>query len=357
MPLTRILFAALLCGTVLAQQTETPQDDQFRISTTVDVVTTPVLVTDRDGGWVHGLPPQVFHLYDNDKEQNIKVDVTYVPISLVIVMEASSRVESVLNQMKKVGTLVQPLMIGDQGEAAVIAYDHRVRVLQEFTSDGAKIQSEINKLNVGSMSSRMVDAVYEGTRLLRSRPANRRRILLLVGETRDFGSAGRARETLLSLQLNNVVFYGVDVSRVVTTVTQKPPTPRPDNRPPAMVPMPAGVAPTPTSVMQTYGTQGGRAEFIPLMVELLRDVKAVFKDNPVELFTKGTGGNELGFVRQRGLEDAISRIGEELHSQYLISYNPNNKDEGGFHKIIVQVEGHQEYKVQTRPGYWLAPKQ
>jgi hypothetical protein len=78
--------------------------------------------------------------------------------------------------------------------------------------------------------------------------------------------------------------------------------------------------------MQTYGTQGGRAEFVPLMIELLRDVKSVFKDNPVELFTKGTGGGEFGFVRFRGLEDAIGRIGEELHSQYLISYNPNNKE-------------------------------
>jgi hypothetical protein len=109
--------------------------------------------------------------------------------------------------------------------------------------------------------------------------------------------------------------------------------------------------------MQTWGTQGARAEFLPLMIELLRDVKAVFKDNPVELFTKGTGGQEYGFVKQRGLEDAVARIGEELHSQYLISYNPNNKDEGGFHKIQVLISGRPDYKILTRPGYWLQVKQ
>jgi len=152
-------------------------------------------------------------------------------------------------------------VIGEAGEAAVITYDHRVRVVQEFTSDADKVTQAVKKLTPGSMSSRLVDAVYEGTRLLRSRPANRRRIMLMVGETRDFGSQGSARETLMSLQLNNVVFYGVDVSRVVSTLTARQPAPRPDPFPPASKPLPGGVAPTPNNVMQTYGTQGGRAEF------------------------------------------------------------------------------------------------
>jgi len=35
----------------------------------------------------------------------------------------------------------------------------------------------------------------------------------------------------------------------------------------------------------------------------------------------------------RRLEEAIQRIGEQLHSEYLISYSPNNKIEAGFHQI------------------------
>ena len=35
----------------------------------------------------------------------------------------------------------------------------------------------------------------------------------------------------------------------------------------------------------------------------------------------------------------------------------DNKDEGGFHQIVVDVTGHPEVKrTQTRPGYWLATK-
>jgi VWFA-related protein len=263
----------------------------------------------------------------------------------------------VLPQIQRtLASLLQPLMIGDQGEAAIVAYDHRIRTMQEFTSDPDKIAQAVKRIQPGSMSSRLVDAVYQGAFMLRGVRKERRRIMLLIGETRDFGSSGRLRETLMTLQLSNVVFYSVDVSRMVTTLTQKAPVGRPDNNPPAMHPLPPGVAATPNTVMQTWGTQGGRAEFLPLMIELFRDAKAIFKDNPVEAFTKGTGGMELGFIKQRGLEDAINRIGEELHSQYLISYNPNNKDEGGFHKMQVQVAGHQEFKVLTRPGYWLATK-
>jgi VWFA-related protein len=359
MSVFRVCATALLCGALPAQQSQIDSNSvpDLTIRTTVDVVTTPATVYDRNGAYVQGLQPEQFHLFDNDKEQNIKVDVTYVPISIVIVLEASSRVEAVLPQVQRtLGSVIQPLVIGEQGEMALVAYDSRIRVMQEFTSDSDKITQAVKKITPGSLSSRMVDGVFDATRLLRNRPQNRRRIMLLIGETRDFGSAGRAREALLNLQLNNIVFYAVDISRVVTTVSQKGPTPRPDLNPPAMHPLPSSVPATPNTVMQTWGTQGARAEFVPLMIELFRDVKAIFKDNPVELFTKGTGGNEYGFVRQRGLEDAFARIGEELHSQYLISYTPNNKEEGGFHKIAVEVERHPDYRVLARPGYWLATK-
>ena len=43
----------------------------------------------------------------------------------------------------------------------------------------------------------------------------------------------------------------------------------------------------------------------------------------------------------------------ELHSQYIITYNPNNKDEGGWHDIKVTVS-RSDSKVRARPGYWMA---
>ncbi len=369
----RFVLITLVCGLVVAQQQEPPvrvnqpaqaqtvgsePDVQPPIVVRVEVMQTPVLVFDRDGNYVNGIHADQFRLFDNDREQNISVDVSFTPISLVICVQANAHVEGLLPQVKKIGNLVGPLIIGDQGEAAVIAYDHRIRTMQEFTSDPQKITDAVKKITPGSMSNRMVDAVSVATRMLSNRPKNRRRIIVLLGETRDLGSETRSKEVLMSMQLNNVSFYGVDMSRFITTLTAPPPVPRPNTLPPAMANLPPSAVSSPTTVAQTKGENGGRAEFIPLMIEIFRDAKAIFKDNPVEVFTKGTGGSEFGFHSGRTLEDAMQRVGEELHSEYTITYTPNNRDEGGFHTVKVAVLGHPEVKrVQTRPGYWIAPRQ
>jgi len=355
------MAAGMLAAALCAQQPDGAASTDAApelpsIKTTVDVVIAPVTVLDRDDNYVDGLRPDQFRLFDNEKEQKIKVDVAFQPISLVVAVQASDRVESVLPQIQRAGVLLAPVVFGDQGEAAVLAFDSRIREMQGFTSDPDKVTDALKKIHPGSSQSRMIDAVDTAVRMLRSRPQNRRRVILLISETRDRSSEGRVRETLINAQLYNVSLYTVDISRVVTSIMARPDPGRPDNRPPAMTPMPSGVPATPNTVMQTKGTEGGSAQFVPLMVEIFKDAKSIFVHNPAEVFTKGTGGEQFGFVKQRGLEDAISKIGAELHSQYLISYNPSNKDEGGFHEISVDVIGRRDLKTRTRPGYWLASK-
>jgi hypothetical protein len=114
-----------------------------------------------------------------------------------------------------------------------------------------------------------------------------------------------------------------------------------------------GQASTPTTDYQNYGP--GLAQFGPLLQEIYKDTKRVFVDTPSEVFAKGTGGDEYFFVKQKGLEDAVQRISQEIRSQYLISYNPNNKNEPGFHSISVTVDNPRYPRsiAKTRPGYWL----
>jgi hypothetical protein len=58
-----------------------------------------------------------------------------------------------------------------------------------------------------------------------------------------------------------------------------------------------------------------------------------------------------GSMALRTPSSASARI---FTASIMISYNPNNKDEGGFHQISVQVAGRKDLKVRTRPGYFLA---
>ncbi|MEI9972474.1 MAG: hypothetical protein WDO73_10720 [Ignavibacteriota bacterium] len=122
-----------------------------------------------------------------------------------------------------------------------------------------------------------------------------------------------------------MLVYFVDMSHIVGKLTTPPPDPRPDPLPPASHPLGGGVPSTPTTVDQAYGTNGGSADAIPLMMEIFRDVKNIFKVSAATAFTKGTGGEQFPFTTSHGLEQAISRIGDEIHSQYLITYTPNNR--------------------------------
>jgi VWFA-related protein len=346
----RSLFVGLLSAYVALSQ----EPPAFRA--TVNVVVAPTTVVDRQGNYVNDLKPSDFQLLDNGKAQNIKVDVSFIPISLVVAIQANSAVESILPKIKKIGSLLQGELTGEQGEVAILSFDHRLEVREDFTTDGDKIEQALQKIRPGSSSSRMIDAVIQSVRMLQKRPDNHRRVLLLISETRDRGSEGRVRDALQALQFANVAVYTVNINRLVTTVMGKAQPPRPDPIPPTARPLPAGVPPTPSAAAQVSGNATNSANFIPLGVEIFRQVKSIFVDNPVEVFTKWTGGEERHFVSQRDLERAVAQIGDVLHSQYILSYSPNNKEEGGFHEIQVSVLSRPDLKVRTRPGYWMAAK-
>jgi VWFA-related protein len=366
---TRLFTVTLLCGLLLAQQQQPPQQQQTQpppvedpdtvIRTEVNAVQTPVWVYDRKGNYVDGLTQEKFRIFDNGREQNITgVDVAFAPISMVICVQANANVEKMLPAINRIGNLIQPHILGEAGEAAVIAYDSRVRTLQEFTHDGDKITAAVKKINPygGSTNQHMIDAISEATRQLRSRRKDNRRVILVIGERRDLGSEVRGREALIDMQLANVTFYSINMSQIMEKLTAPAPDPRPDVIPPAAMPMPSNTPATPTTVMQTYGTQGDSAQFMPLLIEIYRDAKAIFKANPVDVFAKGTGGEEFSYVRARGLEQAIEDMGEVLHAQYTITYTPNNRDEPGFHEIAVDVVDPNAHSVRSRPGYWLGAK-
>src|SRR5437764_6309597 len=114
MPASRSFLASLLCLVILpsvtpaqqvpsdaASENNPPTTQQPRFVGGVNEVVTPVTVTDHDGNLINGLQAYQFHLTDNGKEQDIHVDVSYEPISLVVAIQANQGVESILPQVRK----------------------------------------------------------------------------------------------------------------------------------------------------------------------------------------------------------------------------------------------------------------
>ncbi len=329
-----------------------PQDDPYRIVQDVVNIVVPVTVRGPSGTPVGGIRSQQFRLFDMGRLQDIRVDADYLPVSLVMVVQANSRAEGAVERVKKTPALIQSLIIGEQGEAAVLAFDHRKQVKCEFTNDYEKLKKGIEDIKIGSSTAALNDAAMTAINMLRQRPGNRRRVMLLIAETRDSGSELSTREVVNYAELHNVQVYAVNITQVLKQFTSRPQPPRPEPIPPEARGLYPGTVNTPTTVAQITGGQGGSAQFVPLLEELYRGVKGIFWKNPQEALVAATGGREFNFATLRGLEEALSALGEELHSQYILSYTPSTRDEGGYHEIRVVVDGYDPKWVKHRPGYF-----
>ncbi len=206
------------------------EHDSSLIRVHVRSVLVPTTVFDPDGhGYQNGLLPNEFELTDNGKPQKITAEFLQLPMSVVLVVQANSEVEPVLGTLKKAGVLLQGLVTGQDSDAAVISFDHRIQHLQDFTNDPAKLDDAMQKLTAGSSTARLNDAVLAADRMLRAHdPQNhRRRVIILVSRNLDKGSESKLQETAHQMQFDNVIVYAVDISRAYTALMKKPDYPRP----------------------------------------------------------------------------------------------------------------------------------
>lgn len=318
----------------------------------VRYVLVPTTVLDPDGhGYVNGLSTGDFELFDNGKPQKISADFSQQPLSVVLAVQANSDVEPVIPMLRKTGMLLHGLVTGGEGDVAVLAFDHRMQVLQDFTSDPDKLDDAMQKLTAGSSTAALIDAVLKADQMLkRHDPQNvRRRVIVLLSRNIDKGSQAHLQETVRDMQFDNIIVYPVDISKARTAFFKKPDYPRPANGgvPPEALPNTRN----PGATSQTDVAQQQTGNLLNAVPPIARSIRDIFKRTPAEAFAYFTGGKRYSFATENGLEAAVTDIGKDLNSQYLLSYSPNNKDEPGFHTIKVSVD-RPGLVIRTRPGYW-----
>jgi VWFA-related protein len=298
---------------------------QDSIRTNVHLVLVPTTVTDKKGLLIDGLSVDDFVVTDDGVKQKVHMDTSdtvLAPVSLVVLIQSSGISTPALARIKLVGAMIQPVVIGERGQAAVIAYDTDVRTFQEFTSDGGKIRAAFENIEPRTIKqAKMIDAVIEGMKMLDTRPENYRRIMIVMGESRDRGSKHKLAEAVEMAQRAGVVIYSLTYSAQGEAWTSSS-----ENAPP----MPGG------------------PDYIGAIGELAR----MGKTNDADAFAKATGGRHLSFLKLGSLEAVISRTGEEIHSQYLLSFVPQESKNMGLHHIDVHVTKFPDAIVRARPGYW-----
>jgi VWFA-related protein len=336
-----------------------PKDVQSKLKVQVALVNTPVTVRNGRGEMIHNLEAGDFQITDNGAAQQIShFDLGGDPISLAILIETSSRIETMLPEIRKTGILFTQTVMGPSGEAAVVSFNDSVDKLQDFTTNSDLIENTISQLAAGTSGSKLYDAVAVGVEMLSGRPLGtaekpgRRRVLLILAEATDVGSETKLGEVLRQAQLANVTIYSVGLSTTRAELQAKPKAPQRPNLPVGTMPGPPGVPQTPTSEENRYGN----IDLLAAAVWAVQHVHDQVKDHALEVAATATGGAHLATFKDRSIEKAIDEIGGELHSQYTISYTPTGADRPGYHEIKVKLVQAKlkDLKVRARPGYYLA---
>lgn len=333
------LVVALACALVCSGRA------QFR--STVSLVVAPTTVTDAKGRYVDGLTTADLALYDNNVLQPIQMDWMMYPISLVVVVQTSANSGAVIDKLGGSGILFTQLLAADAGETAVVSFSDRVLVHQEFTSDPESVIHALRMLRKEGDTARMLDGMRQALGMLAARPAARRRIVLMIGEKRDRDSAAKLPEVMELVQRLNATVYWLTWSPFLQPYTVKPKTAE-DLKPEAERIKVRQCATCPPPDTTPVPPDFGPGSLLYGIGELFH----MAKPDLSQLFTATTGGRSLGFLKKNALEHAIQLVGEEVHRQYILSFEAKGGEPGKFHAIRVRVIDRPDLQVKTREGYW-----
>jgi VWFA-related protein len=328
------------------------QESRFDVRSRLVLV--PATVTDAKGRFIDGLEASDFLVLDNGRAQKVAVDTMatgVAPIALVIAVQSSGISVAVLEKVRKIGVMIQPLVTGERGCAALVSFADRLSWLQDCTNDPDVLGRAFDQLRPGeNKEARMLDAAHAAIRRLRDRP-DARRVLLLISESRDRGSETDLDTVTAAAQSAGVTVYTATYSALKTGFTSKSPVSDP----------PRAIKPkTPNDNMGTVdGNPPSKynrkiappAEHQVDVLGAIGELARLGTTNTAQALATGTGGTTLPFTRQKGLSSAIEKLGAELHTQYVLSFVPA-ASAPGYHGLEVRVNRHGEFRIRARPGYW-----
>jgi VWFA-related protein len=317
-------LALLCCLSVCAAR----QNDAPVFRSQAPIVLFPIAVYDKAGQPVQTLSESDISVLDNGRPKPAHVDLigSYrTKIALVIVVQTSAISQPALLKIQKTGSLIEGYITGETGEAAVVAVNDDVHVLQPFTEDGSLIRDTFRHLKPSGAEreAHTLDGVEEALRLLSQRPPEDRRLIVVISETRDRGSRTPFSQVLLDTQQSGASIYTLSYSAYLTPFTTK------------------------------------ASEYVPAesggLLLIATELARLAKRNIAEALASTSGGRHLSFATVKALENDLVEVGKEVHHQYLLSLTPDADPQPAYHAVTIAIKDYPKATIRTRPGYWSVP--
>ncbi len=305
-----------------------PQDQSATLHVSTTEVLVPTLVVKRGGNIVYGLKASDFALEDNGVPQKIHVqeEMDTAPVALVVAVEEGGASVLEFGKFAKMGPLLDVFLSDPSSRAALVGFDSVPHLIEDFTHDGDRINSDLQQLEPGDGGAAILDTVNYAVSLLETEPKEYRRVLLLIGEVRDHGSKHtRVAQLVRKIGESDVLVLSVSFSPALAELSHDSKDSQLDDR-----------------------TMN--------MVSALAMVIEAFKKNVVKEVARMSGGEYTTFIGDQRFEQRVLTAAKEVRNRYLISFRPSDLTPG-LHTIRVRTTEDYGARIVARENYWLdAPR-
>src|SRR6478672_6631747 len=282
---------------------KSPQIPTVRVRT--DEVNVVFTVVDKDGKFVRDLKRDQFRILDNKLPPRQVMNFaaqTDLPLQVGLLIDASNSIRDRFQFEKDAASeFLYEIIRPKTDRAFILAFDETADVTQDFTGDIDKLRNGVRGIKAGGGTA-MWDAVYFASRdKLMKQPASSavRRAIILISDGDDNQSHVYRQEAIDMAQRAEVIIYTICTS----------------------------------------------------LVE--RHTKS---EDALKALAEATGGRAFFPVKLDDVVTAFSDIQEELRSQYMISYRPDQFVANGQFRPIQIITDSKKYKVRAKRGYYV-PKQ
>ena len=264
-------------------------------------------------GFITNLKKEDCSVSENKEPQTIKnfTQEKNLPLTIGILLDTSGSQMNVLPLEQQSGAEFLKDVLTPKDEAFLISFDINVNLLADYTSSPRELKREIDKavINTGAGTGSMTgNATPKGTLLYdavylaaneKLRQEAGRKVLVMLTDGGDQGSQETLKTAAEAAQKANTIVYVILIAD-----------------------------------RGFYGGFGYTGD---------SDMQRLAQDTGGRVINVGNSGQKL--------QDAFNQIQDELRTQYLLSYKPNNLTLDGTFRSL-KLDCGKGLKIQTRKGYY-----
>ena len=320
----------------------------FTLHVQTNFVEIPFTVKDNKGREVPGLTWRDVVIYENGLRQQMSLFSTDSwPLSVALVIDQSMTYDNMTKVNNSLEALQGAFTAYDQ--VAVFTYNNGPKLVTDFTAGpSARLTAALERskgpgreplqvlggpmaqtnyingynldpntapvrnragieLNAPKEPHTLNDAILAAAIALSKTKGERRRIVYVISDGKEYGSTAKYKDVLHYLQANKIAVYGTLVG---------------------------------DSSLPVVG-------FLDRM-----HVPLMMRDNLLHSYVLDTGGDYDGEFRQRGIEDSFAKIATQVRTQYTVGYTTHEPFIDGKYRTIEVKVKQPNLQISAKKGYY-----